>query len=174
MEPLNQEERSKAMIRFMSFFTVTIVLAIVAIYFDVLTHKTSADLNIERLKRYNNTEKELNDMLKDVDALNVLLQKITYNKSDESAHSLNHKKFKDSLDSLKTSDQLLKPVCDTLNFLMFSLAQMKFDDAEDQKNGETLSKKDAVIQKLEQDLAAKEKELVTAKEQLNACMMSRN
>jgi hypothetical protein len=173
MEPLNQEERSKAMIRFMSFFTVTLLLTVFAFYFDVLTRNQSADSNREKLKRYSNTEKELNSILKEVDMLNGMIQKITYNKLDESAHSLTHKKFKDSLDSLKTNDPLLKPVCDTLNFLMYSLAQHKFDEAESLKNGETMSKKEADIKSLENKLTEKEKELTTAKEQLTQCMLSK-
>jgi hypothetical protein len=173
MEPLNQEERSKAMIRFMSFFTVTLLLTVFAFYFDVLTRNQSADSNREKLKRYSNTEKELNSILKEVDLLNGMLQKITYNKLDESAHSLTHKKFKDSLDSLKTNNPLLKPVCDTLNFLMYSLAQYKFNEAESLKNGETMSKKDADITKLERQLEEKGKELNTVQMQLNTCQSSK-
>lgn len=173
MEPLNQEERSKAMIRFMSFFTVTLLLTVFAFYFNVLTKNQSADANRDKLKRYSNTEKELNSILKEVDVLNVMLQKITYNKLDESAHSLTHKKFKDSLDSLKTNDPLLKPVCDTLSFLMYSLGQYKFNEAEALKNGETMSKKDADITRLEQQLDGKEKELTTAKDDLMKCISSK-
>jgi hypothetical protein len=39
MEPLNKEERSKAMIKFMSFFVITIVLVVIAVFFDQITKK---------------------------------------------------------------------------------------------------------------------------------------
>ena len=63
MEPLNQEERNKAMIRFMVFFSVTLVLTVFAFYFDVMTRNKSAEINREKLKRYTNSEKELDRLM---------------------------------------------------------------------------------------------------------------
>lgn len=149
MEPLNQEERSKALIRFMSFFTVTLVLTVLAFYFNVLTRSASADINREKLKRFVGTETEMNRLLKDFSGVNVMIDKISFNPSDATAHEANYQKVKDRLDEFASKDSLLRPVCDTLKTCLRRIAALKFDYADRLKDGETMTKKDAQISSLQ-------------------------
>ena len=174
MEPLNQEERNKAMIRFMVFFTVTLVLAVLAFYFDVLTRNASADINREKLKRYVGTEIEMNRMLKEFNGANVMIDKISFNPSDATAHEGSYQKVKNKLDEFSSKDSLLKPVSDTLEMCLRKIAALKFEYADRLKNGETLTKKDAIITSLEAEKKKLEDDLDDLEDDLKDCRSNKN
>lgn len=173
MEPLNQEERSKALIRFMSFFTVTLVLTVLAFYFNVLTRNASADINREKLKRFIGTETEMNRILKDFNGVNVMIDKISFNPSDATAHEGNYQKVKDKLDEFSSKDSLLRPVCDTLKTCLRRIAALKFEYADRLKDGETMTKKDALITSLQAEKKKLEEDLEDMEDDLNDCKNSK-
>jgi hypothetical protein len=172
MEPLNQEERSKAMIRFMAFFAITIVLAVFAIYFDVLTQRKSGDINRERLKRFTNTEAELNRILMEYGKINSSIDGITFNPNDPSTHVMRHDLVRKNLDTFISRDSLLKPAVDTLQTCLKKLALNKYNFAEDVKNGNTKGKIEAENKELKEKVKSLETDLKDVTEELNGCKIA--
>jgi hypothetical protein len=170
MEPLNQEERSKAMIRFMVFFSVTLVLTVFAFYFDVMTRNKSAEINREKLKKYTNSERELDRLMLYFTKTKESIDRITFDKNKTGAHELAYKAVSDTLDKFKTEDEFLVPVTDALRLSLQQLAINQRDGAEAIKNGETMSKKEAEIKSLEEKVKLLEEKVEEKENALNICL----
>lgn len=173
MEPLNQEERSKAMIRFMVFFSVTLMLTVFAFYFDVLTRNKSAEINREKLKRYTNSEKELDRLMIYYGKTKESIARIQFDKNKTGAHELLYSAVKDTLDKFKTDDPFLAPATDALRMCLQELAINQRNAAEAIKQGETMSKKDAEIKSLKDEIGLLEEQLAAKDEALDKCNSSK-
>ncbi|MFN5621710.1 MAG: hypothetical protein ACK478_10435 [Flavobacteriales bacterium] len=166
---MNQEERSKAMIRFMVFFTVTLILTVFAFYFDVLTRNESAEINREKLKRYTNSEKERDRLLGYCTKTRESINRISFDPNKPGAHELAYQAVKDTLDKFKTEDTFLAEITDELRLCMQQMAVHQRDNADRIKNGETLNKKDDEIKGLKEDIKELEGQLEDSEEALKAC-----
>lgn len=173
MEPLNQEERSKAMIRFMVFFSVTLMLTVFAFYFDVMTRNKSAEINREKLKRYTNSEKELDRLMVYYGKTKESIARIQFDNNKTGAHELLYKSVSDTIDNLKTDDPFLTPATNALRQCLQELAINQRNTAEAIKQGETMSKKDADIKSLKADVERLEEQLAAKDEALDKCNSSK-
>jgi|GEM_PF-6227413 len=158
MEPLNTQERNSALIKFIAFFVVAMVLVVSATFFDFLFGKKAQDARRVELIELRESADRMKRMVPFMDSLRVHIGRITEGYSILKGET-EARRYIDSLARFKNDLGISGELATRLDPLYLSFLERSMNEANAKKNGETLGDLKNDVKELEGEIKDLEKEI---------------